>query len=560
MIPSLLKRSLPVFAAMLLGMQPTQATDDLILEWNAYIREVMKRDSANSNPGWATRSLTLMHGAMYDVFQAYNRTHRPLKVDATAPVGSSKRAAAAQAAYRILLTVYPEHKEWIDWAGGYSLHFVPDGPAKSEGVAFGESVAAQYLSWRSNDGSDDHQQYMPSSEPGKWRPDPTFFPAQQAWGPGWGAVTPYVITSSSQFPVPPPPAMTSAEYTDAFNEVVALGSRTGSTRTADQTQIGNFWAYDRSGTGPPPRLFSRNLSEIATQQGNTEEENARLFAIASVAMADAAIAAWDVKFQHNVWRPITAVREAGTDGNPATAAITSWVPLGCPGDEVFPNFTPAFPAYVSGHASMGEALFTVLKSWYGTNTVSFSLTSEELPGVTRSYTSFSQAAQENADSRVYLGVHWRFDQTEGQSLGRRVAEYVFANAMGSIEESFDEFCGTNNLSGNPNNDQDKDGCTDFAEYAFTTNPVQPDQPNGARQENLYGLPCIVLRYRVSDGRLMNGLEVRAESSADLQSWTSEGITDELDPDATPVAGMTSRRAWLQLKESGTKFLRLRAER
>lgn len=542
----------------LLGFH-SAARADVVLDWNAYLREVMKRDSATSNPGWSTRSLAMMNGAIFDAFQAISRTHHPLRVDTAAPPGTSRHAAAAQAAYRIATALYPDHAVWLSWAGGYSLNLVPNGEGKSAGIALGNAIADAYLGWRMDDGADESVPYAPSDEPGKWRPDPTFFPVQQAWGPAWGTVDPFVLTSSAQFQPAPPPAMNSAEYTAAYDEVVSLGAKASSTRTADQTQIGVFWGYDRSGIGPPPVLYSRNLSEIATQRANTEEQNARLFALASLAMADAAISAWDVKFIHNVWRPITAIREAHTDGNPATTAIADWVPLGAPGDEIFPSFTPPFPAYVSGHASMGQAAFAVMQAFYGTDAMTFTLTSAELPGVVRSYSSLSQAAQENADSRVYLGVHWRFDQTAGQKLGRDVAGYVTDHALTPVRQTFGQFAAMHSLTGQPHSDRDLDGCTDFAEYAFGTNPVLCDTPPAAMGETVSGVPCLVLRYTVDAGRAQAGLTLTAEASEDLTDWTTEGITDEPDPDVTAVsAAILARRAWVPIPGEGQRFLRLRA--
>ena len=186
------------------------------------------------------------------------------------------------------------------------------------------------------------------------------------------------------------------------------------TRTPDQTQTAIFWAYDRAGMGPPPVVFNQAVSEIATQHSNTTADNARLFAMTMVAQADASIAAWNSKFVADFWRPITAIREGDTDGNPLTEADTNWIPLGAPGAGSVPDFTPPFPAYVSGHATFGGAVFTTLANFYGTDDFDFTLTSGEMPGITRSFHSFSQASEENGRSRVYMGVHWNFDDVEGR--------------------------------------------------------------------------------------------------------------------------------------------------
>jgi hypothetical protein len=261
------------------------------------------------------------------------------------------------------------------------------------------------------------------------------------------------MRSPSQFRVPPPPAMTSAAYTAAYDEVKRLGGdgvHTPTERSADQTHIGIFWGYDGTPSlCAPPRLYNQIATEIS--KSNTSViQLARLYALLNVAMADAGIAGWESKYFYDFWRPVTGIREAdaGTgpsgagDGNPATIGDSGFFPLGAPASNLTgPNFTPPFPAYPSGHATFGAALFEMLRNVYGTDRVSFTFTSDEFNGQTvgndgqvrpllpRSYTRLSQAEEENGQSRIYLGIHWAFDKTAGIQQGRRVADYVFANAF-----------------------------------------------------------------------------------------------------------------------------------
>jgi membrane-associated phospholipid phosphatase len=247
--------------------------------------------------------------------------------------------------------------------------------------------------------------------------------------------------------------LNTAEYAAAFNEVKRLGGDgvvTPTSRTADQTVAGIYWSYDGSPLGPPPRLYNQIAVQIATQRRSNIDDMARLLALVNVAMADAAIAAWHVKYLYQYWRPVTAIREAdpGTgptgagDGNTATLGDAQFTPLGAQATNLRgPNFTPPFPSYVSGHATFGGALFQVLRKFFGTDRIPFTFTSDEFNGISqdnngntrplspRSFTTLSQAELENAMSRIYLGIHWRFDVMEGMTLGRSVADCVLTNGL-----------------------------------------------------------------------------------------------------------------------------------
>jgi hypothetical protein len=242
-------------------------------------------------------------------------------------------------------------------------------------------------------------------------------------------VTPFALRTAQQVDVPPPPKLNSVAYARAYNEVKSIGAKDSITRTADQSQIAIFWAYDSAGLGSPPGMYDQQVALIAKQNHNSLVENARLFALVNMAQADAGIAAWHSKYENDFWRPVTAIQRGAEDGNPLTAPDVNWQPLGAPGFGGTTDFTPPFPAYVSGHATFGAAVYEVLTNYYHTDRMSFTLASDEMPGVTRSFTRFSQAADENALSRVYMGVHWRFDATMGQRMGRQVADITFEHEL-----------------------------------------------------------------------------------------------------------------------------------
>jgi hypothetical protein len=433
------------------------AGGDMVLHWNEVAINVLRADRTLPGPGWSSRALAIESIAVFDAVNAIDGSFSPY---ASSPRGfnehnTSMDAAIASAGHDALVALYPVQKTALDAELASSLAGIRSGPKVSRGVTLGQATASAILNLRQHDGSDQIVPYTVNPAPGHWQPDP-LNPGQIAWGPGWGQVTPFALSSGSQFRAPPPPAIDSPDYAAAFNEVKSLGAKNSTTRTADQTQTGIFWGYDRTGMGTPPALYCQSVEIVSKQQHTSESDNARLFALVNIAQADAGISAWDSKYVYDYWRPVAAIRRADEDGNAATIADPTWEPLGAPGGGVVPNFTPPFPAYISGHATFGAATFKVLADFYHTDNLHFTLASDELPGVTRGFDHFSQAAAENGRSRIYLGIHWNFDDINGEAAGRQVADWAFSHLLQRRE---DHDC--------PRNRDDRSGGSDL----FSRTPI-----------------------------------------------------------------------------------------
>jgi RHS repeat-associated protein len=388
--------------------------DDVILTWNHITLDAIRRE--NTPPPAAARILGMVHTAMYDAVNAIEQKYGVYRVDATAPTDADAIAAAASAAAKILNTIYPNQQAYINAALDNSLLDGATAAASAAGIALGNTVAANILAWRQQDGSRNPASYNPTLEVGTWQPDlPNF---DGALLPQWGKVTTFGLTSGSQFRPAGAPSLTSAEYTAAFEEVKTYGARDSQARSADETQSALFWA-DGSGTYTPPGHWNDIAATSASIAGKSILDNARVFAQLNVALADAGIAAWDAKYTYNTWRPITAIRQADKDGNIDTTADANWVPL---------INTPPFPEYVSGHSTFSGAAAAVLTNAFGSN-FSFNSGSTGLPGTTRSFTSFEAAAAEAGQSRIYGGIHFQFSNRDGLTLGKQIGDYVTNNLL-----------------------------------------------------------------------------------------------------------------------------------
>jgi len=407
-------------------------------------------------PGRASKAMAVVHIAMFEAVNAIAGGYESYVGLPVGPRGASVRAAIGQAAHDTLVHLFPSQAPTLDDELDRFLDGIPDGPGRDVGGQVGGDAALAMIAMREPDGSVHAEplvnvDFIPSDDAGYWRQDPiSLHPL--ALGARWAEVRPFVLDTASQFRVPPPPAISGPEYATAYDEVKRLGGDgfvTATERTADQTHAGTFWAYDGTPSlCAPPRLYNQIAVQIAGQMGSDVVETARLLALMNVAMADAGIAVWESKYFYEYWRPVAGIRESdpgtgptGTgDGNPDTVGAPAWTPLGAPASNLAgPNFTPPFPAYPSGHAGFGGALFQTLRRFYGTDDIAFTFVSDEFNGVTRdnegsvrplsprSFSSLSEAEEENGQSRIYLGIHWSFDKTAGIAQGRLVADYVFEN-------------------------------------------------------------------------------------------------------------------------------------
>jgi hypothetical protein len=389
------------------------ATADEVTDWNQVMLLATLTAPVTPAPV-APRVTAIVQAAVFDAVNGIDRRYTPIYVPEAAAPGTSKRAAAVQAAYITLVNLYPAQKAKFDQQRAASLAAITDSnDAVQQGLSWGQYVAVQIWSWRSQDGfSDAPPPYLGGMQPGQWRPTPPAFAPGLV--PQLATTTPWVIRSPSQFRPEGPVAMTSDQYTADYNEVSRMGSATNSARTADQTAFANFWQV-----GNPPDYWDPVVTSLAAQHHFSMLRTARLLALVNLAMADAAIGCWDAKYTYSSWRPITAIQLGDTDGNDATAPDSAWSPL---------IVTPPFPEYPSAHSCVSGAAGRILSASFGEET-SFNVVSNAMPGVTRGFHSFSAALEEVQNARVFGGIHFRTACVDGTALGIAVGDYVMSHSL-----------------------------------------------------------------------------------------------------------------------------------
>jgi hypothetical protein len=398
---------------------PSSARADTVTDWNLLMQQTVV--VAPSNANLQTRWGAIVQLAVFEAVNAIEGDYEPyLGGLIVAPPGASPEAATIAAAHRTLVTLRPGSAATLDPLREAALAALPDGQAKDDGIAVGEAAAAAMLLLRAGDGWDAVVPYEEEPAPGIWQP----LPGQTPLLPGWGQVTPFGIADGSQFRLPAPPALHTGKYAADYNEVKLLGRIDSPLRPLDRTNVARFYA-----AASPVQVWNSAARQASAAQGMTLSENARIFALLGMAMADAAISGWDTKYHYNFWRPQMAIRAGDTDGNGLTDKDPDWAPL---------INTPAHPSYASGHATVSGSARAVLERAFGKDDHEVTLTHSSLPDIVLNYTGWDEITDDIDDARVYGGIHFRFDQEAGSHQGRAIGKFILRNYLRSPEE-LDDF-------------------------------------------------------------------------------------------------------------------------
>jgi hypothetical protein len=388
---------LSLWVVSVLCVFPVRA--DVVTDWNEVA--VARLVAARQLPPDGARALAMMHVAMFDAINAVQPRYTPYAFKGKVPAGASAEAAAAAAARTVLLKLYADQAEPVEKAYAASLASIPDGPGKTAGIALGQQVGNECVAMRTEDGSSAAFAYRPATAPGVYVP--TLLPVSA----NWPAVKPFFMKQPTQFRPAPPPSLKSAEWAKDLNEIKSVGGRDSSSRTAEQTTVGRFWAV----TGVPS--WNPIVRSLSSSAGLDLLDNARLFALVNMAATDSFIAVFDAKYAYGLWRPITAIRNGDQNGNGQITRDAVWLPL---------IDTPMHPEYPCAHCISSSAVGTVLAAFFGGRPVSVAMTSPTAPGVTRKWERLEDYMQEVNDARIWAGVHYRFSTVVGADMGRKIGE------------------------------------------------------------------------------------------------------------------------------------------
>ena len=394
---------LGAFAAALLA---TAARSDVIMDWNAKADTIAIEKQVPNAPN--ARGQAMLHVAMFEAVNAIDKRYAPYKLNLVADRTASKEAAAASAAHDVLLVLYPDQKSDLDATLAASLSGIAETEAKSQGIELGKKAAAEIIALRANDGSNTPESYRPTTAPGVYVPTATPIESTSS------KITPWAMSSASQFRPPPPPALTSETWTRDLNEIREIGSNASTRRTAEQTAMARFWFF----TGP--RTYNPIVRQVAMAKQMDVVDCARLYALTSMAGIDAFIAVFDGKYAYNLWRPVTAIRNADLTSNPATPREASWQPLGT---------TPMHPEYPCAHCIVASAVSTVLQQAGSNDVAEVTLASPTAAGATRKWTRLQDYSDEVSNARIYAGFHYRFSTEAGKDMGRKIGELAVATQL-----------------------------------------------------------------------------------------------------------------------------------
>lgn len=392
-------------------LMPLALRADVILDWNA----IMQATVSGQPPFPQARFAAITQLAVFEAVNAITRDYKPYLGTIAASQSASTEAAAVAAAHTVLKNYFPDSAATLDAARANSLAMIANGPAKSAGIAAGEAAAAAMIAARANDGSAPPAFSLPSSSnPGVWQLTPSC-PAAGGTFLHWRNVTPFGILNPSQFRLDAPPALTSSRYTKDYREVKEVGGVNSTERPQDRADVARFYA-----AVAPVTVWNVAARQLSVAQRKSLPQNARDFALLNIAISDGAVATFDTKYHYNFWRPETAIRSGGADGNARTEPDSTFMPF---------IVTPCFPSYPSAHATLSGAALQVMEQSYGSGRHSITLSSAAVPGVTLNYTRFEQITDDIDDARIYGGIHFPFDQDSGAKLGRRVGDYVYKHNL-----------------------------------------------------------------------------------------------------------------------------------